>query len=70
MNRVFVALLMLTTFGVEAQENFADSALLTKLHDTRKAYDKERGNQLAIYNGIQHYPYSPSIEGIAYFQAD
>jgi len=70
MNRVFVALLMLTTFGVEAQENFADSALLTKLHDTRKVYDKERGNQLAIYNGIQHYPYSPSIEGIAYFQAD
>jgi len=70
MNRVFVALLMLTTFGVEAQENFADSALLTKLHETRKAYDKERGNQLAIYNGIQHYPYSPSIEGIAYFQAD
>lgn len=70
MNRVFVAILLLTTCGVQAQENIADSALLSKLHDTRRAYDKERGNQLAVFNGIQHYPYSPAIEGIAYYQAD
>jgi len=70
MNRVFVALLLLTTFGVQAQENIADTALLAKLHDTRRTYDKERGNQLAVFNGIQHYPYSPTIDGIAYFQAD
>lgn len=70
MNRVFVAFLLLTTCGVQAQENITDSALLSKLHETRRAYDKERGNQLAVFNGIQHYPYSPAIEGIAYFQAD
>jgi hypothetical protein len=70
MNRVFVAFLLLTTCGAQAQESFADSSLLLKVHDTRRTYDKERGNQLAIYNGVQHYPYSPSIDGIAYFQAD
>jgi len=70
MNRVFVALLLLTTCGVQAQENITDTALLAKLHETRRIYDKERGNQLAVFNGIQHYPYSPSIDGIAYFQAD
>jgi hypothetical protein len=70
MNRVFVAFLLLTTCGVRAQKNFVDSSLLSKLHDTRRAYDKERGNQLAVYNGIQHYPYSPAIDGIAYFQED
>ncbi len=70
MNRVFVAFLLLTSIGAQAQENLADSSLLSKLHETRRSYDRERGNQLAIYNGIQHYPYSPAIDGIAYFQAD
>jgi hypothetical protein len=70
MNHVFVAFLLLTTCGVQAQENFADSSLVSKLHDFRRAYDRERGNQLAVFNGVQHYPYSPTIEGIAYFQAD
>jgi hypothetical protein len=70
MNHVFVAFLLLTTCGVQAQENFADSSLVSKLHDTRRAYDRERGNQLAVFNGMQHYPYPPTIEGIAYFQAD
>jgi hypothetical protein len=70
MNHVFVAFLLLTTCGVQAQENFDDSSLVSKLHDTRRAYDRERGNQLAVFNGIQHYPYAPTIEGIAYFQAD
>jgi hypothetical protein len=70
MNRVFVALLMLASFPLQAQLNFVDSSLISKVHDTRVMYDKERGNQLAVFNGLQHYPYSATIEGIAYYPTD
>lgn len=70
MNRVFVAFLLLMPCMLRAQQNYADSSLLSKLHDTRIAYDKERGNQSAVYNGLQHYPYSATIEGIAYYPVD
>jgi hypothetical protein len=70
MNRVFVALLMLASFPLQAQLNFVDSSLISRVHDTRIMYDKERGNQLAVFNGLQHYPYSATIEGIAYYPTD
>jgi hypothetical protein len=57
----------LVIYGLRAQQ-FTDSTMASRMVVTRQMYDKQWGSQSAIYNGIQHYPYSSSIEGIAYFQ--
>jgi hypothetical protein len=70
MNRVLVVFMMLASCCLQAQQSFTDSSLISRVHDTRVLYDKGRGNQLAVFNGLQHYPYSASIEGIAYYPVD
>jgi hypothetical protein len=54
-----------------AQQRPSDTSLVASGEDyAKKIYQSQRNNLAPIYNGAQHFPYSPTIEGIAYFQAD
>jgi hypothetical protein len=56
--------------SLQAQSYVADSTLANKEPDFAKHfYFTQRGEESAIYNGLQHDEYAPSIEGHAYFQS-
>jgi hypothetical protein len=56
----------LAIYCLHAQQ--PDSMIDSRMVATRHMYDAQRGRQSAVFNGLQHYPYSSMIEGIAYFQ--
>jgi hypothetical protein len=54
-----------------AQQLYDDSVVVAQSADYAKnIYNLQREDDLPIYNGIQHFPYSSAIDGIAYFQSD
>jgi hypothetical protein len=66
---LFAALFFLTG-SLCAQQGYTDTSLLSPgIRHLRQVYDAQRGDESAVYNGIQHFPYSPAIEGIGYFRS-
>jgi hypothetical protein len=54
-----------------AQQNTVIDSSLTSDVATyaRQVFDSRRGNELPLFNGIRHQLYSPSVEGLPYFQS-
>jgi hypothetical protein len=57
-------------YTLQAQQYLADSVLTTSpVEYAKHIYHTRRGEESALYNGINHEGYSASIEGHAYFQS-
>ena len=57
-------------FSSKAQQAFADTAFHeTAVNNAINQYHRSRGEQSALYNGVQHIGYSPLIEGHAYYES-
>jgi hypothetical protein len=66
----FAFLFLFAVCGLQAQQYAIDSAITSD--DTGYAkhlYFAKRAEELAIFNGVYHHGYPPSIEGHAYFQS-
>jgi hypothetical protein len=72
MLRIFsLALSCLIFQGIWAQQLNNDSLSAIKAANYIKhIYNTQREDDLPVFNGTQHYPYSSLINGVAYFQSD
>lgn len=64
---IFSVAFICSFFELRAQQQNTDTLLTGSAGYAKHLYDGKRANESAIYTGVQFYPYSPTIEGIAFF---